>query len=251
MAIIIKNKSQIEGIRKSSRLAAACLQYIEPFVLPGITTAELDWRLEEFIRANGAIPACLGYMGFPKATCISVNEVICHGVPGDYVLRDGDIVNIDVTTILAGYFGDTSTMYVIGEVSEDAQHVIKVAKHCLDIGLREVYPGNRFGNIGYSIQSYAMLNGCTVVHQFTGHGVGLKFHEDPQVPFIADKDSGPVMKSGMIFTIEPMINLGSPDAIISESDKWTASTVDGSLSAQFEHSVLVTEDGHEVLTKVD
>jgi methionyl aminopeptidase len=248
MAILIKNQRQIEGIRKSCRLAAATLRYISQFVVAGVTTGELNDLCEKYIVDNNAIPAPLGYMGYPKATCISLNEVICHGIPGQEKLKDGDIVNIDVTTILDGYYGDTSTMFTVGAISEDAQHLLDVAKRCLDIGIKQVRPGNRFGNIGYEIHKYAMLQGCTVVYQFCGHGVGIRFHEEPQVSHIADKDSGPKMRPGMIFTIEPMINLGSPEAIIDEEDKWTARTVDGKLSAQYEHTVLVTSTGAEILT---
>lgn len=256
--IIIKNERQIEGIRRSSRLAAACLRFIEPYVAPGVTTAELDWRIEEFMRTHGAIPACLGYVvgenpPFPKATCISVNEVICHGIPDQYVLKNGDILNIDVTTILDDYFGDTSMMYSVGEISEDAKHILKVAKHCLDLGIKRVRPGAKFGEIGTAIQHYAWLMDCTVVYQFTGHGVGLRFHEPPTVEFCEAENSSSakeIMQPGMIFTIEPMINRGVPDAVICEQDKWTARTADGKLSAQYEHTVLVTADGVEILTKV-
>jgi methionyl aminopeptidase len=247
--IIIKTKEQIEGIRRSSRLAALSLNYIEPFVEAGVTTGELDWRLEEFMRANGAIPACLGYQGFPKATCISINEVICHGVPGDVKLKDGDIFNIDVTTILDGYFGDTSTMFTIGEISEDAEHIIKVAKHCLKIGIQQVFPGNRFGNIGYEITKYAHLQLTSVVERMCGHGTGIFFHEKPEVQhYITEKDTGPIMKSGMVFTVEPMLCLGGSEGVVCEEDGWTIRTVDGKLSAQFEHTVLCTDTGVEILT---
>jgi len=248
MSILIKNSKQIEGIRRSCQLAAETLRHVKSFVEAGVTTADLNRECDKFMRLYGAVPAPLGYMGYPEATCISVNEVICHGIPGEYKLKDGDIVNIDVTTILDGYYGDTSTMFTIGQINEDAQHLLDVTKKCLEIGIRQVKPGNRFGNIGYEIHRYALLQGCTVVYQFCGHGVGIKFHEDPQVPHIAEKNSGPRMKPGMTFTIEPMINLGSPDAIIDEQDKWTARTTDGKLSAQYEHTVLVTETGVEVLT---
>ena len=239
---------QIEGIRKSCKLASNTLKHLTQYVQAGITTDELNHLADTFIRQNGAIPAPLNYLGFPKETCISVNEVICHGIPGPYKLKEGDIVNVDVTTILDGYYGDTSTMFTIGKISEDAQHVLNVAKKCLEIGIRQVRPGNYFGNIGWEISRYTTLQLCTVVYQFCGHGVGLHFHEEPQVPHIAPQNSGEKMKPGMIFTIEPMINLGTPEAVIDENDKWTARTADGKLSAQYEHTILVTKHGYEILT---
>lgn len=248
MAIIIKTWQQIAGIRKSCKLAAETLKYVEQFVKAGVTTDELNEHANFFIRKNGAIPAPLNYQGFPKETCISVNEVICHGIPNEYKLKEGDIVNVDVTTILDGYYGDTSTMFSIGSISEDAQHILNVAKKCLEIGVKQVKPGNYFGNIGYEITKYAHLMQCTVVHQFCGHGVGLEFHEEPQVSHIAEKNSGPKMRPGMVFTIEPMINEGSPEAVIDEQDNWTARTEDGKLSAQYEYTVLVTRKGVEILT---
>lgn len=250
MAIIIKTEKQIAGIRKSCKLAADCLRYIAPFIAEGVTTLELNDRIEKFIRANGAIPAPLGYGDppFPKATCISINEVICHGVPNETKLKNGDILNIDVTTILDGYYGDTSTMYKVGDVSTEAEQLLDVAKKCLEVGIRQVKPKNRIGHIGQAIQRYALLQGCTVVYQFCGHGVGLYFHELPPVSHCEEADLGPYMKPGMTFTIEPMINLGVPDAVIDESDHWTARTMDGKLSAQYEHTVLVTKTGVEILT---
>lgn len=255
MSIIIKNTKQIDGIRKSCKLAANCLKHIEPFVKAGVTTGELNDEIEFFIRKHNAIPAPLGYIvddqSYPKATCISVNEVICHGIPGDYKLKDGDILNIDVTTILNGYYGDTATMFTVGEISDDAKHIINVAKNCLEIGIQQVKPKNQFGMIGRAIQRYANLQQCTVVYQFCGHGVGLRFHEPPQVSHCEESDLGAQMKPGMIFTVEPMINLGCPYAVIDKKDHWTARTIDGKLSAQFEHTVLVTEDGVEILTEAN
>lgn len=251
MGIIIKTEEQIQGIRKSSQLAAQCLDFIEPFVKEGVSTGELDRKLEEFIRKNGAIPAPLNYNGFPKATCISPNSVVCHGIPDDgIVLKNGDIVNIDVTTILENYYGDTSRMYKVGEISAEAQNLIEATKHCLDLGINQVKPGNKFGNIGYVISRYAKSKGYSVVFEFCGHGVGIDFHEDPQVEHSARKNTGAVMKPGMIFTIEPMINFGKPRVRINEQDGWTATTIDNKLSAQFEHTVLVTEEGVEVLTDI-
>ena len=249
MGIIIKTPRQIVGIERSCILAGGCLEYIKPFVRAGVTTAELDLQIEKFIYDHGAIPAPKGYHGFPKATCISVNEVICHGIPGAQVLKDGDIVNIDVTTILGGYYGDTSYMFAVGQLSEDAKKITAVARKCMNIGIANVWPGQRLGNIGFEINKYALSQGCSVVHQFCGHGVGIQFHEEPQVTYNnTTKDEGPRLRPGMIFTIEPMINLGVAEAVIDESDQWTARTQDGALSAQYEHTVLVTHKGVRILT---
>ena len=251
MAIIIKNQEQIEGIRKSSKLAGETLQFIEPYVLPGVSTEYLDNLVDQFIRDHGAIPAPLNYNGFPKSSCISPNNVICHGIPSkDIILKEGDIVNIDVTTILNGYYGDTSKMYAVGTIPEETEKLLKVTKHCLKLGIEQVKPRNTFGNIGFVIGRYAQSQGFSVVYEFCGHGVGLDFHEDPQVDHNARRNSGPMMKPGMIFTIEPMINQGKPKVEIDEKDGWTARTIDSKLSAQYEHTVLVTETGVEVLTDV-
>lgn len=249
--IIIKTPEQIDGIRKSSKLAGQALEFIAPFVQEGVSTEFLNQKIDAFIRENGAIPATLGYGGYPKSSCISLNEVICHGIPStDTILKNGDILNIDVTTILNGYYGDTSRMYTIGEVSKVAQDLIDATKHCLDLGIEQVRPGNQFGNIGFVISRYAKSKGFSVVYEFCGHGVGVDFHEEPQVDHTSRKNTGPVMKPGMTFTIEPMINQGRANAVIDKFDKWTARTIDGKLSAQFEHTILVTETGYEVLTDV-
>ena len=248
--IRIKTPEQIEGIRASSKLAAATLAHIAPYVVPGVSTLELNDRAEQFIVDQGAIPAPLGYRGYPKATCISVNEVICHGIPSaDTILKEGDIVNVDITTILNGYYGDTSQMFAVGAITAEAADLLRAARECLTIGIGQVYPGNHFGNIGYAIFRYTQKLGYSVVYQFCGHGVGVEFHEEPQVNHTAPRDSGPIMAPGMVFTIEPMINIGSPTARLDEHDGWTARTEDGSLSAQYEHTVLVTKEGCEVLTQ--
>ncbi len=250
--IIIKTPEQIEGIKKSSKLAASSLVYIKQFVKEGVSTEFLDQKIEEFVRSHGAIPATLGYNGYPKSSCISLNEVVCHGIPSEKtILKNGDILNIDVTTILNGYFGDTSKMYTVGEVSPAAQQLIEVTEHCLNLGIQQVIPDNYFGNIGFAIDRYARAKGYSVVYEYCGHGVGIHFHEAPQVDHAARRNSGPKMKPGMIFTIEPMINQGRPGTIVDEKDGWTARTVDKKLSAQFEHTVLVTETGYEILTKAD
>lgn len=249
--IIIKTPEQIDGIRNSSKLAGQTLEYIAEFVKEGVSTEFLDQKIEAFIRENGAIPATLGYSGYPKSSCISVNEVVCHGIPSEkVVLRNGDILNIDVTTILNGYFGDTSKMYTIGEVSPLALELIEATKHSLDLGIQQVKSGNQFGNIGFAISKYIKSKGFSVVYEYCGHGVGIKFHEEPQIDHTSRRNTGLFMKPGMTFTIEPMINEGRPGTIVDKADKWTARTVDKKLSAQFEHTILVTETGFEVLTDV-
>lgn len=251
MSIIIKTPEQIEGIRKSSHLAARCLDYIEPFVEPGVNTEFLDKKIEDFIRKHGATPAPLNYHGFPKATCISPNDVVCHGIPSKTrILKEGDIINIDVTTILDGFYGDTSRMFEVGEIDHQTAHLVDTTKHCLDLGIEQVKAGNRFGNIGYVISRYAKSKGYSVVYEFCGHGVGLEFHEEPQVEHSARKNSGATMKPGMVFTIEPMINQGKSKVDIDKNDGWTARTIDNQLSAQFEHTILVTDQGYDVLTDI-
>ncbi|WP_299579875.1 type I methionyl aminopeptidase [uncultured Sunxiuqinia sp.] len=249
--IIIKTPEQIDGIRKSSQLAGQSLIMIEEFVKPGVSTEFLNNKIQEFIQDHGAISATVGYNGYPKATCISLNEVVCHGIPNaDQILKEGDILNIDVTTILNGYYGDTSKMYAVGEISAKAQRLIDVSKHCLDLGIQQVKPGNYVGNIGFVIGRYAKAQKFSVVYEFCGHGVGIDFHEAPQVDHIARKNTGDIMRPGMTFTIEPMINEGRPTTRVDKNDGWTARTSDGKLSAQFEHTILVTDDGYEVLSDV-
>ena len=255
MAIKIKTKEQIEGIRKSSILAANVLKYLEQFVVAGNTTKFINDKALEYITDHGAKSATLGYKShgspaFSGAICASPNEVICHGVPNDYVLKEGDILNVDVTTILNGYFGDTCRMYAVGKIADNAQNLIDVTRECLAIGVKQCRPGNRFGNIGYEIQRYAESKGFGVVWQFCGHGVGLQFHEEPEVSHVGEKNTGKKMKPGMVFTIEPMINEGVPECIIDKGDGWTARTRDRKLSAQFEHTIVITENGCECLTDV-
>lgn len=250
MSIRIKSKEQIEGIRKSSHLAAETLKYLEQFVVTGNTTDFINEKAHEFILKNNAKPAPLNYNKFPKSVCVSVNDVVCHGIPGPYILKDGDIVNVDVTTILNGYYGDTCRMYTVGTINEQAQKLIDVTKECLKIGIKECYPGNRFGNIGYEINRYAVSKGYSVVYEFCGHGVGIAFHEEPEVSHVADKNSGKRMREGMVFTIEPMINAGKARTKIDKNDGWTARTIDGNLSAQFEHTIVITPSGCELLTDV-
>ena len=251
MSIIIKTEKQIEGVRKSSKMAGEVLLYIGNFVKEGVSTGYLDQLIHNYIVERGGIPATMNYNGFPKSCCISLNDIICHGIPSDdIILHNGDILNIDVTTIVDGYFGDTSKMFMVGQVTETAHKLVNATKHCLDLGIQQVRPGNYLGNIGYAISRYAIAQGYTVVYEYCGHGVGIEFHEDPQVDHAARKNSGPLLKPGMIFTIEPMINEGKPRVKVDELDGWTARTVDKKLSAQFEHTILVTKSGYEVLTDV-
>lgn len=250
MSIIIKTEEQIEGIRQSCQLAADCICHIEGFVRPGVSTETIDKEIEKYIRDFGGIPAPLGYRGFPKASCTSLNEVVCHGIPkSEDVLKDGDIIKIDVSTILKGYYGDTCWTFPVGRISEENNKLLSVTKDCLSIGIAQVRPDNMFGNIGRAISSYARSRGFSVVYQFVGHGVGLNFHEAPQINHDDRYFDNTKMKPGMIFTIEPMINEGIPETVVDNVDKWTARTKDGKMSAQFEHTILVTEKGAEVLTK--
>lgn len=246
--IIIKNPVQIAGIRESCKLAAKCLVFAENLVKEGITTKEIDEEINKFIKENGGKSACLGYKGYPAATCISLNEVICHGIPNNYILKNGDILNIDVTTVLNGYYGDCSKMYTVGEIDEESKKIINVARECLEIGIKQVKPGNYTGNVGYWINDYAEKHGCKSVRQLCGHGVGIYFHEPPDIPFFGKKYTGTEFVPNMIITIEPMINLGTFEGI-TESDGWTIRTKDGKRSAQFEHTLLVTHYGNEILTK--
>ena len=245
--IIIKNPQQIEGIRKSCFLAKKCLDIIEEFIQPGQTLNKLDNIIEKYIENNGGISACRNYNGFPAATCISVNEVICHGIPNEYQLKAGDIVNIDVTTIVNDYYGDTSRMYCVNEIDAESQKLLKITRECLEIGIEQVKPGNWTGNIGYWVDDHAVKNGCSTVKQLCGHGVGVYFHEPPDIPFFGKKYTGYRLIPGMIITIEPMICLGSWEAK-TLSDGWTIVTADGKRSAQYEHTVLVTTTGYEILT---
>lgn len=250
--VIIKTTEQIEGIRKSCILAAKTLKFIAPYVQEGVSTLFLNNLIDQFIRDHHAIPATLNYNGFPGSCCISPNEVVCHGIPdAATILKNGDIVNIDVTTILDGYYGDTSTMFAIGEISEKAANLLKITKKCLNIGISVCKPGNMTGLIGYEISKYARSRGYGVVYEYCGHGVGLQFHEPPEIPHTAEKDSGVMMQPGMTFTIEPMINQGKARTVTDKKDMWTVRTIDRKLSAQYEHTILITPSGCEVLTDID
>jgi methionyl aminopeptidase len=249
MAVEIKSKAEIEKMRATCRLAASVLEFIEPHVVPGVTTGELDRLCHEYILKHGAYPSPLNYKGFPKSICTSVNEVICHGIPGKRELKAGDIINLDITTTLDGYFGDCSDMFVVGgSTTPEAQKLIDVTRESLWIGIAEVAPGKQVGDIGAAISEYAgKQHGYGVVEAFCGHGIGREFHMPPQVSHVGKRGVGLRLKSGMTFTIEPMINLGSKHCDIL-SDGWTAVTQDKKWSAQAEHTLLVTETGFEVLT---
>lgn len=247
--IIIKNAADIAGMRTAGRLAAEVLEMIGPHVKIGATTDELNAICHDYIvNTQKAIPAPLNYNGFPKSICTSVNHVVCHGIPGDKKLKDGDIVNVDVTVLKDGYHGDTSKMFFVGKPSILADRLVKITQTCLRIGIEHVKPGNHFGDIGAAIQEYAEKNRFTVVREYCGHGIGKIFHEAPNVLHYGVKGSGEMLKPGMIFTIEPMINAGKRDVKLLP-DGWTVVTKDHSLSAQWEHTILVTDTGFEVLTQ--
>lgn len=249
--IILKNNEEIDKIRRSSILAANALQFAKKLLQPGITTEELDRQIHEYIVAKGGIPASLNYMGFPKATCISLNDVICHGIPDDTIITLGDIVKIDVATILDGYFGDNCATFMVGEVSSEAETLVKIAEKCMMAGIYTVKPGSHFGNIGKAVSQEAASNNFSVVYRFGGHGVGIHYHEPPTMIYTSKGGTGGNIRKNMIFTVEPMINQGVPDAVIDTKDHWTVRTADGKLSAQFEHTILVVDDGCEILTIPD
>ena len=237
-------------MRVAGQLAADVLRMIRPHVQAGISTGELDEICHRYItEEQQAIPAPLNYRGFPKSICTSVNHVVCHGIPGDKVLKDGDIVNVDITVIKDGWHGDTSKMFFVGEPSIKARRVAEIAHECMALGIDMVRPGTRLGDIGAAIQQHAEKQGCSVVREYCGHGIGREFHEDPQVLHYGRPGTGEMLVPGMVFTIEPMVNLGRRETKLLP-DGWTVVTKDRSLSAQWEHTIAVTEDGHDVLTRL-
>lgn len=245
---MIKNKEQIDGIRESGKINIAVLDYVAEHIRPGVTTQQIDDWVYEQTTSRGAIPAPLNYEGFPKSVCTSVNDQVCHGIPSeDAVLKEGDIVNIDVSTIYHGYFSDSSRMFCIGEVSAEKKKLVEVTKECVQAGLDEVKPWNLLGNMGHAVHEHALANGYTVVREIGGHGVGIEFHEDPYVSYVSQPGTGMVMAPGMIFTIEPMVNMGSDKIFVDDENGWTVYTDDEKPSAQWEVQVLVTEDGYEIL----
>ena len=247
-AIKLYGADAFEGMHKAGHLAATILDALVPHVVPGVTTEALDDIVRRMTIDAGAVPGTLGYRGYPKSCCISINHVVCHGIPAAKPLKDGDIVNIDVTPVLGGWHGDTSRMFLVGDVPLKAKRLVEVTYECLMLGIEQAKPGNRLGDISHAIQTHAEKHRYGVVRDFCGHGVGRVFHDAPEVVHIGKPGTGPELKPGMIFTIEPMVNIGRPDVKMLD-DGWTAVTRDRSLSAQFEHSIGITETGCEIFTK--
>ncbi len=246
--ITLLSRREIEKMRQAGQLAAALLDHLAPMVQPGVTTLELNDEAEKWTKAHGAVSAPLGYNGFPKSICTSINEVICHGIPHrKRVLKEGDIINIDVTPIVDGYHGDCSRTFFVGTPSPLAEKLVKVTEECLQLGIEAVKPGGKIGDIGAAIQKHAEAQGFSVVRDFVGHGISKIFHTAPQIPHYGKQGKGKRLRPGMVFTIEPMINEGTWQHILLD-DGWTAITKDGKLSAQFEHTIAVTENGVEILT---
>lgn len=251
MGITIKSADEIEKMRVAGRLAADVLRMIRPHVQTGITTEELDRICHDYIvNEQDAVPAPLNYHGFPKSICTSINHQVCHGIPADKKLKNGDIVNIDITVIKDGFHGDTSKMFMVGDPSIQAKRITKISYECMCKGIEVVKAGAYLGDIGFAIQQHAEKNNCSVVREYCGHGIGQAFHEEPQILHYGKKGTGVALEPGMTFTIEPMINIGKRDVKLMP-DKWTVVTKDRSLSAQWEHTILVTETGHEVLTQLE
>lgn len=246
---LIKNEEQIKGIKESAKINVAVLDYVAANIREGMTTAEIDRLVYEKTTELGGIPAPLNYEGFPKSVCVSINDEVCHGIPSDeIVLMDGDIVNVDCSTIYNGYFSDSSRMFMIGNVPEDMKKLVEVAKECLEVGLKEVKPYAFLGDMGEAIHNHALKHGYSVVEDIGGHGVGLEFHEEPWVSYVTKKGTEMLMVPGMMFTIEPMVNMGEPDVFVDEDNNWTVCTEDGLPSAQWEIQVLVTNDGYEIIS---
>lgn len=246
---IIKTPEQIEKIKASAQVNIAVLDYVAEHINEGVTTEDIDrWVFEETTR-RGAIPAPLNYEGFPKSVCTSIDEVVCHGIPDPKrVLKNGDIINVDCSTILNGYYSDSSRMFCIGDVSPEKKRLVEIARQSLEVGLKEVKPWNFLGDMGSAIHDFVRENGYSVVREIGGHGIGLEFHEEPWVSYVSEKGTEMLMVPGMMFTIEPMINMGKPDVFVDEDDDWTVYTEDGLPSAQWEIQVLVTEDGYEIIS---
>jgi methionyl aminopeptidase len=246
---VLRTPEQLEGIRESAKINTALLDYLSENIREGMSTEEIDRMVYTFTTDHGAIPAPLNYEGYPKSVCTSINDVVCHGIPSPHeFLRSGDIVNVDVSTIYNGYFSDASRMFMIGEVSPEAQQLVHVTKECMEIGIKTAQPWARLGDVGAAIQEHAEKNGYSVVRELCGHGVGIKFHEDPDVNHYGRRGTGTLIVPGMTFTIEPMINAGKRHVCVDEDDDWTIFTEDGSLSAQWENMILITETGNEILS---
>ena len=246
---LIKTPEQIEGIRRSGLITTGALDLVEREIRAGMSTQEINDLVHEYTISHGGIPAPLNYEGFPKSVCTSINEVVCHGIPSEYeILEEGDIINVDVTTILDGYYSDASRMFIIGKTSQENQKLVDVAKECLQIGMEAAKPYAFVGDIGYAIQQHAKKNGFSVVRDLSGHGVGLEFHEEPDIDHYGRKGTGMLLVPGMVFTIEPMINMGDWHVFVDEDDDWTVVTEDELPSAQWEHTFVMTENGLEILT---
>lgn len=246
---LLKNQEQIEGIKESARINIAVLDYVAEHIRAGVTTEEIDRWVHEQTVSRGGIPAPLGYEGFPKSVCTSVNEQVCHGIPSEKViLKEGDIINVDVSTIYKGYFSDSSRMFCIGAVSEEKRRLVEVTKECVEEGLKQVKPWNFLGDMGAAVNAHAQKNGYSIVREIGGHGVGLEFHEDPWVSYVSLPGTEMLLVPGLMFTIEPMVNMGKSDIYIDDSDGWTVYTEDGLPSAQWEIQVLVTEEGCEIIS---
>ena len=247
---IIKTPEQIEGIRRAGVINTKILDRVAEFIKPGISTEEINQLVHSYTLELGGTPAPLNYQGFPKSVCTSINDVVCHGIPSaDEILEEGDIINVDVTTIVDGYYADASRMFTVGVVHEDLEKLIRVTKECLDLGLAEAKPWKFIGDIGAVISEHAAKHGYTAVQDIGGHGVGVEFHEEPFVPHTGVRNTGCLIVPGMVFTIEPMINMGSADVCLDQEDEWTIFTEDGMPSAQWEYTILITEDGNEIITK--
>lgn len=245
--ITIKSPREIELLRIAGKIVYETHKYLKPYIKEGIKTKELDKLAEDFIRSKGATPSFKGYEGFPTALCISINSEVVHGFPSDRVLKNGDIVSIDIGACYKGYHGDSGWTYKVGEVSEEISELLKNTEQALYEGLKQVKPGNRIGDIGNAIETYAKEHKLGVVKELCGHGVGTSVHEDPEVPNFGTKNTGPRLKEGMVIAVEPMLTLGRPDVFVHDND-WTVDTLDGSPSAHFEHTIVVTNDGYEILT---
>ncbi len=246
-AIKLHGRAAFDGMHKAGRLAAETLDMLVPHMVPGVTTGEIDRLIYDFVGSKGGVPATLGYRGYTHSSCISVNHVVCHGIPSERTLKAGEIVNVDVTPILDGWHGDSSRMFLIGEVPLKARRLVEVTYECLMLGIEQARPGNHMGDVANAIQRHAEKHRYGVVRDFCGHGLGRLFHDAPEVVHVGKPGTGPELRPGMIFTIEPMINIGRPDVKMLD-DGWTAVTRDRSLSAQFEHSIGITEDGCEIFT---
>ncbi len=245
---LLKTPEQIAGIKESAKINVAVLDYVAEHIKAGVTTNDINEWVDRVTREMGGIPAPLDYEGFPKSVCTSINDQVCHGIPDDTVLCDGDIINVDVSTILNGYFSDSSRMFCIGKVSPEKERLVRVTKECVELGLKEVKPWGFLGDMSQAVHDHAVANGYTVVREIGGHGVGLEFHEDPWVGYHSKKGTDMLLVPGMIFTIEPMVNMGKEDIVTDKSNGWEVSTKDGKPSAQWELMVLITEDGNEVLS---